>query len=36
LRRLGKPEEVAAAVLGVVENDYCHGKVFELDGGLVL
>lgn len=36
LRRLGKPEEVAAAVLGVVENDYCHGKVFELDGGLVI
>jgi 3-oxoacyl-[acyl-carrier protein] reductase len=36
LRRLGKPEEVAAAVVSVVENDFFNGKVFELDGGLVL
>ena len=36
LRRLGKTEEVAAAVLAVIENDFFNGKVFELDGGLIV
>jgi 3-oxoacyl-[acyl-carrier protein] reductase len=36
LRRLGKTEEVADAVIAVIENDFFNGKVFELDGGLVI
>ncbi len=36
LRRLGLPSEIASGVLAVVENDFFHGKVFEIDGGLVL
>lgn len=36
LRRLGKPEEIAHAVISVIENDYFNGKVYELDGGLVV
>lgn len=36
LRRLGHPEEIAAGVLSVIENDFFNGKVFELDGGLVI
>ncbi|MCX6901174.1 MAG: SDR family oxidoreductase [Verrucomicrobia bacterium] len=36
LRRLGKPEEIAQAVVAVVENDFFTGKVFEVDGGLVV
>jgi len=34
LRRLGKPEEIADAVLSVISNDFFNGKVFEIDGGL--
>ena len=36
LRRLGKAEEVAAAVVAAIENDFFNGKVFELDGGLTV
>lgn len=36
LRRLGKPPEVAQAVIQVIENDFFNGKVYELDGGLVI
>jgi 3-oxoacyl-[acyl-carrier protein] reductase len=36
LRRLGKAEEVAAAVITAIENDFFNGKVFELDGGLIV
>jgi 3-oxoacyl-[acyl-carrier protein] reductase len=36
LRRLGKPEEVAKAVVSVIENDFFNGKVLELDGGLII
>lgn len=36
LRRLGKPEEIADGVLSVIQNDFFNGKVFELDGGLVI
>jgi 3-oxoacyl-[acyl-carrier protein] reductase len=36
LRRLGTPEEIAEGVLCVIGNDFFSGKVFELDGGLVI
>jgi 3-oxoacyl-[acyl-carrier protein] reductase len=36
LRRLGKPEEIAEGVIAVIENDFFNGKIFELDGGLVV
>lgn len=36
LRRLGKPEEIAEGVIAVIENDFFNGKVFELDGGLII
>lgn len=36
LRRLGKVDEVAAAAVAAIENDFFNGKIFELDGGLIL
>ncbi|MBI5590639.1 MAG: SDR family NAD(P)-dependent oxidoreductase [Deltaproteobacteria bacterium] len=36
LKRLGKPAEIADGVLSVIENDFFNGKVFELDGGLII
>lgn len=36
LRRLGKPSEIANGVIAVIENDFFNGKVFELDGGMVI
>ena len=36
LRRLGKPEEIADGIIHVIENDFFNGKVFELDGGLIV
>lgn len=36
LRRLGQPDEVAQAVLQIIENDYFTGRVLELDGGFAL
>lgn len=36
LRRLGKPEEIANGVMSIIENDFFNGKVFELDGGLIV
>lgn len=36
LRRLGQPAEIAHGVISVLENDFFNGKVFELDGGLVV
>ncbi len=36
LRRLGRPEEIAAGVVAVIKNDFFHGKVFQLDGGLII
>lgn len=36
LRRLGRPEEIADGVLAVIENDYFNGKIFEIDGGLIV
>src|ERR1700686_676004 len=36
LKRLGKPEEIAHAVLFIFENDFFTGRCLELDGGLRL
>lgn len=36
LRRLGTADEIASAVVHVIENDFFNGKVIELDGGLVV
>ncbi len=36
LRRLGKAEEIADGILCVIQNDFFNGKVFEIDGGLVI
>lgn len=36
LRRLGKPAEIADGIIAVLENDFFNGKVFELDGGLII
>lgn len=36
LRRLGKADEIADGILSIIENDFFNGKVFELDGGLIL
>jgi len=36
LRRLGKVEEIADGIIAVIKNDFFNGKVFELDGGLVI
>ncbi len=36
LKRLGKPQEIAQGVISVIENDFFNGKVYELDGGLVI
>ena len=34
LRRLGKVEEIANGTIFAIKNDYFHGKVLEIDGGL--
>ena len=36
IRRLGKPEEIAQAVLFAIQNDFINGKILEVDGGLIL
>ena len=36
LRRLGRPEEIADGVISIIKNDYIHGKILEIDGGLVV
>ncbi len=36
LHRLGKPEEVAQAVVSLVKNDYITGEVLVVDGGLTM
>jgi 3-oxoacyl-[acyl-carrier protein] reductase len=33
-QRLGEPREVAHAAAFLLENDYCNGRILELDGGL--
>jgi len=34
LKRLGAPEEIAEGILFILRNDFCNGKILELDGGL--
>ena len=36
LGRLGRPEEIAAAVLSLVENPYITGQVITVDGGFLI
>jgi 3-oxoacyl-[acyl-carrier protein] reductase len=36
LRRFAQPEEIARAALFILQNDYCHGRILEIDGGLRL
>ena len=36
LRKLGSPEQLYHALRFIMDNDYFHGKVLELDGGLTL
>jgi 3-oxoacyl-[acyl-carrier protein] reductase len=36
LKRLGRPDEIADAVLFIFENDFFTGRCLELDGGLRL
>jgi 3-oxoacyl-[acyl-carrier protein] reductase len=33
VQRLGEPEEIAATVAFILENDFCNGRVVEIDGG---
>jgi 3-oxoacyl-[acyl-carrier protein] reductase len=33
VQRLGKPAEIAATVAFILENDFCNGRVLEIDGG---
>jgi 3-oxoacyl-[acyl-carrier protein] reductase len=36
LRRLGEPEEIAAAAAFIVSNDFFNGRCIDLDGGFRL
>ena len=36
LKRLGRPEEIAHAVLFIFENDFFTGRCLDVDGGLRL
>jgi 3-oxoacyl-[acyl-carrier protein] reductase len=36
LRRLGKPDEIADAIICAIKNDFFNGKIFQVDGGLVI
>jgi 3-oxoacyl-[acyl-carrier protein] reductase len=36
LRRLAEPAEIARTALFILQNDYCNGRVLEIDGGLRL
>jgi 3-oxoacyl-[acyl-carrier protein] reductase len=33
VQRLGAPHEIAATAAFILENDYCNGRVIEIDGG---
>ena len=33
VQRLGEPHEIAATAAFILENDYCNGRVMEIDGG---
>jgi 3-oxoacyl-[acyl-carrier protein] reductase len=36
LRRLAAPEEIGHTALFILQNDYCTGRILEIDGGLRL
>ena len=36
LRRLAMPEEIGRTALFILQNDYCTGRILEIDGGLRL
>jgi 3-oxoacyl-[acyl-carrier protein] reductase len=36
LRRMGQPDDIAATVQFILENDYVSGRCFDIDGGLRL
>lgn len=36
LGRMAKPEEIADGIMFIIHNDYFHGKILNLDGGLIL
>jgi NAD(P)-dependent dehydrogenase (short-subunit alcohol dehydrogenase family) len=36
LRREGKPEDVAAAIVMLVENDFISGENVAIDGGMTM
>lgn len=36
LRRLANPEEIGRTALFILQNDYCTGRILEIDGGLRL
>lgn len=36
LKRLAEPSEIADAILFVIKNDYFHGKILDIDGGINL
>ncbi len=33
VQRLGEPNEIAATAVFILENDFCNGRVIEIDGG---
>jgi 3-oxoacyl-[acyl-carrier protein] reductase len=33
VQRLGEPSEIAATAVFIMQNDYCNGRVLEIDGG---
>lgn len=36
VRRLGKTDEISEGIISVITNDFINGKVFEIDGGLII
>lgn len=36
LKRLAEPSEIADGVIFIIQNDYFHGKILEIDGGITL
>ncbi|OGJ53109.1 hypothetical protein A2448_03710 [Candidatus Peregrinibacteria bacterium RIFOXYC2_FULL_41_22] len=36
LRRMAKPEEIADGIIFIIKNDFFHGKILQLDGGLTM
>lgn len=36
LKRMAKPEEIAEGIMFILKNDFFHGKILPLDGGLTI